>query len=607
MNKVVHYLRSYKSYFLATILVMTIVVLMLTESGKNAYLLASTVFLLMLFLYLYNKNINLKIYIKNKENEIARYQDLLREDRNYMYLDEQLVIVTADPKLSQFLGVKKDVLPGKHLYQFINFEDFPEKIIEIVAKKGYYRGSGICIDSNKKVSVSLTSERYGKNRKKGYQLILKSERDEAEITREMRERLFVDSVTQLPTRLKLFHDIDEHRENAIFPKSTLIYIGIDNFDTLNEFFGVDAGTIILKRVAEWLRNDMPTAQAHLYKIDFSHYAIFIPRFITRDELEAYLRRMTTRISREEFSFQGSVFNIELTAGVARGSDNLPKNAYLALKEAEKLKKSYKIYSEKEEHQERFLHNIKVNKMIKEAIADQRVEPFFQPIFNLKTNQIEKYESLMRIRREDNSIATPGEFLDIAKTSKMYTELSRTMIKKCFEQLEKVHYPITINIGVEDILEPRVSQFILRSLKRHKFGNYITFEIVESESISNEIKVKNFIKKVKGYGCTIAIDDFGSGFSNFGQLLSLDADYIKIDGSLIKDIMKNKDSEIMTRTIISMAKELNMKTVAEFVSSQAIFDKVKRMGVDYAQGYFIDRADPVLLKHVGDKKGGLFVR
>ncbi len=601
MNKFIYYIKCHKSYFITGTLLLTVIILLFTESAKSTYMLAAMVASLLLFLYFYNKNLKLLSYIKDKEDELILYQNLLREDRNYMYLDNDLNIIVVDQKISEFLGIDKQKLIGQSVRKFIHLEDYPEQIRHIIAKEGFYRGSGICIDSNKKVSVNITLQKRGTDYKKSYHLILKNENDENTITREMRERLFIDGVTQLPTRLKLFHDIDEHKENSIFPKSTLVYIGIDNFDTLNEFFGVDAGTIILKRVAEWLRNDLPTAQAQLYKIDFSHYAIFIPRFITTDELEVYLRKMTTRISREEFSFQGSIFNIELTAGVARGNEDLPKNAYLALKEAEKLKKSYKIYSEKEEHKERFLHNIKINKMIKEAIADQRIEPFFQPIFNLETNQIEKYESLMRIRREDNSFATPGEFLDIAKTSKMYTELSRAMIKKCFEQLEKVRYPITINIGIEDILEPRVSQFILRNLKRHKFGNYITFEIVESESISNEIKVKNFIKKIKGYGCTIAIDDFGSGFSNFGQLLSLDADFIKIDGSLIKDIMKNKDSEIMTRTIISMAKELNMKTVAEFVSSQAIFDKVKLMGVDYAQGYFIDRADPVLLKQVSDKK------
>ncbi|RUM64906.1 MAG: hypothetical protein DSZ05_06880 [Sulfurospirillum sp.] len=600
MNKIVYYLKYRKAYFIVGILLVTVMTLLLSDSDKSTYLLSATIASLLLFLYFYNKNLKLMDYLKNTEDELHLYQDLLREDHNHMSLDSDFFVVGVDPKLSEFFGLSKEELLGKHLNKLINLEDYPEQIRDLVSRDGYYKSSGICIESNKKISVSITKQKRGSSYQKSYHLMIKSERDEELLRREMRERLFIDSVTQLPTRLKLFHDIDEHKENAIFPRSTLIYIGIDNFDTLNEFFGVDAGTIILKRVAEWLGRDLPSSQAQLYKIDFSHFAIFIPRFITTDDLERYLQTMTTRISKEEFSFQGSIFNIELTAGVARGNEHLPKNAYLALKEAEKIKKSYKIYSEKEEHQERFLHNIKINKMVKEAISDHRVEPFFQPIFNIETNQVEKYESLMRIRREDNSYATPGEFLDIAKTSKMYTELSRAMIKKCFEQLEKVHYPITINISIEDILEPRVAQFILRNLKRQKFGNYITFEIVESESISNEIKVKNFIKKVKSYGCQIAIDDFGSGFSNFGQLLSLDADYIKIDGSLIKDITRNKDSEIMTRTIISMAKELNMKTVAEFVSSQAIFDKVKSMGVDYAQGYFIDRADPVLLKNINQK-------
>jgi len=601
MKKFLCFIQSHKAYFVVGSLLFLVAILMLTESGKNGYIFTVLIVLLFSFLYFYNKNNKLKLYIKSKEEELIRYQDLLREDHNCIELDEQLRIVAVNQKAALFFNAEKDQLVGRLVTEFIKLEDFPEQIQEIISTEGSYKSSGFNAKSDQKVSVHMTLHRYGINNERRYYMLLKTELDEEAMTREMKEKLFIDTVTNLPTRLKLFHDIDEHRENSLFPKATLIYIGIDNFDTLNEFFGVDAGTIILKRVADWLKNDLPVSQAKLYKIDFNHFAIFVPRFMTQEKLKEYLQALTTRISKEEFSFQDSIFNIELTAGVARGSENLPKNAYLALKEAEKIKKSYKIYDEKDNHQERFLHNIKINKMLKEAILEHRIEPFFQPIFNIKTNEIEKYESLMRIRREDNTYATPGEFLEIAKTSKMYTELSRMMIKKCFMQLQKVRYPITINIGVEDILEPRVSQFILRNLKKHRFGEYITFEIVESESISNEIKVTNFIKKVKSYGCQIAIDDFGSGFSNFGQLLSLDADYIKIDGSLIRDITKNKDSEIMTRSIISMAKELNMKTVAEFVSSKAIFEKVKSLGIDYAQGYFIDRADPLLLKEVTIRK------
>ena len=597
MKKILQFIGRNKAYFVISALVLLIFALLVMESRQNANLLVLTLILFTAFFYFYSKNQRLKAYIRNKEEEIVRYQDLLREDHNYIELDDNFKIVGINQKACTFLSLEKHRLLGRSVMDFLKFDDDPKRIFKQISEDGYYKGNVVRADNNQKLSVYVTLRNHSIDHRYNYHLLFKSVPDLENVSNEIKEVLFIDTVTNLPTRLKLFHDIDEHRENSVFPVSTLIYIGIDNFDTLNEFFGVDAGTIILKRVAEWLKNDLPVSQAKLYKIDFSHYAIFIPKFMTKEKLEAYLRRMTNRISKEEFSFQESIFNIEVTAGVARGSENLPKNAYLALKEAEKLKKSYKIYDEKEKHKERFLQNIRINKMLKEALEEQRIEPFFQPIFNIEKNRIEKYESLMRIRRDDNSYVTPGEFLEIAKTSKIYTELSRMMIKKCFQQLQQVRYPITINISVEDILEPRVSQFILRNLKKHKFGEFITFEIVESESINNEIKVTNFIKKVKSFGCQIAIDDFGSGFSNFGQLLSLDADYIKIDGSLIRDITRNKDSEIMTRSIISMAKELNMKTVAEFVSTRAIFEKVKSLGIDYAQGYFIDKADPVILKHI----------
>ncbi len=601
MDNISSFIRSHKAYFVVTSIILLVGGLLVLKSDTEIYILLAIVLFLLFFLYLFNKNSRLLKEVRSKEHEITLYQDLLREDHYCMQLDETFTILYVNQKVCELMKLTQQDMIGKPLMQYVTLEDYPAKIRELVESEGHYQSSGFYIYEGEHVMINVTLQKKGYGKQRVFYMILKHADEQAEVSNAIKEELFKDIITKLPTRLKLFHDIRQHRKKALFPKSTLIYLSIDNFDALNEFFGVDAGNIILQRVAEWLQNDLPFTQAKLYKIDFNHFAIFVPKFLKREELEEYLRNITSRISKEEFTFQESIFNIELTAGVARGCKNLPKNAYLALKEAEKLKKSYKIYDEKENHHERFLHNIKINKMVKEAIIDQRIEPFFQPIFNLRTNQIEKYESLMRIRQHDNSYATPAEFLEIAKTSKMYTELSRAMIKKCFQQLEKVRYPITINISIEDILEPRVSQFILRNLKKHGFGKYITFEIVESESISNEIKVKNFIKRVKGYGCQIAIDDFGSGFSNFGQLMSLDADYIKIDGSLIKNITRDKESEIMTRTIISMAKELNMKTVAEFVSSQAIFDKVKNLGIDYAQGYFIDRADPVLLRQVAAKE------
>jgi EAL domain-containing protein (putative c-di-GMP-specific phosphodiesterase class I) len=126
------------------------------------------------------------------------------------------------------------------------------------------------------------------------------------------------------------------------------------------------------------------------------------------------------------------------------------------------------------------------------------------------------------------------------------------------------------------------------LERYKIGSRAVFEIVESESIENFEEVEDFIVQVKSYGCKVAIDDFGTGYSNFEYLMKLKADYIKIDGSMIKDIDTSLNAQIVVSTIVSFAKKMGIKTIAEFVENESILNKVKELGVDYSQGYYFSQ-------------------
>nr|WP_297890535.1 EAL domain-containing protein [Sulfurihydrogenibium sp.] len=123
---------------------------------------------------------------------------------------------------------------------------------------------------------------------------------------------------------------------------------------------------------------------------------------------------------------------------------------------------------------------------------------------------------------------------------------------------------------------------------------MTFEILESEGIENYEDVSGFIKEVKSYGSKIAIDDFGSGYSNFAHMLKLDVDYLKIDSSLIKNIHQDKNSQIIVQTIVGFAKKLGIKTIAEFVHNREVFEKVRELGVDYSQGYYIGEPKPEIV-------------
>jgi EAL domain-containing protein (putative c-di-GMP-specific phosphodiesterase class I) len=127
----------------------------------------------------------------------------------------------------------------------------------------------------------------------------------------------------------------------------------------------------------------------------------------------------------------------------------------------------------------------------------------------------------------------------------------------------------------------------------RYHSRIIYEIVESESLEKADLVFEFIKNIKKFGCEIAIDDFGTGYSNFEYLVKLTPDYIKIDGSMIKDITSNPDSEEVVKTIIDFAKKRHLKTIAEFVSSREIFEKVLELGIDYSQGYYIGKPQPTL--------------
>ena len=118
-----------------------------------------------------------------------------------------------------------------------------------------------------------------------------------------------------------------------------------------------------------------------------------------------------------------------------------------------------------------------------------------------------------------------------------------------------------------------------------------FEILESEGIENYDLVNNFITEVKKYGAQIALDDFGAGYSNFAYITRLDIDYIKIDGSIIRDIHQNPTSQVITETIIDFASRLNIKTVAEFVCSEEVFAYLKHLPIDAMQGYFFAGSNP----------------
>lgn len=279
-------------------------------------------------------------------------------------------------------------------------------------------------------------------------------------------------------------------------------------------------------------------------------------------------------------------NIDITIGCAKSEDQHIKiYAEKALYNA-KLNFIHYMYYDS------FLYkNESVNEnlldVLNYSIENNLVEPYFQAIMDNKTNKIVKYEALMRIFDKEGRMLMPNNFIYKAKKCRLYNKLMEILIDKIIVYILKYNIHISINLDYTDILNPQIKKALVSKIKSNNIGEYLTLEILESEKVSSFDTVNEFINDVKQFGVKIAIDDFGTGFSNYENILNLNIDYIKIDGSLIRKI--NEDIYLnLIKSIVLFSKQQNIKVVAEFVSDLKILRYVKNIEIDYSQGYYIGK-------------------
>jgi len=391
----------------------------------------------------------------------------------------------------------------------------------------------------------------------------------------LNEKIYFDKVTKLPNQVKLLEDINKF--------DSLIILDIDDFASINNLYGFEVGDKILLCVAKFLKSKFK----NVYKVGSDEFAVPLKVKVGDKTLK--------KISKWDIEC-GDIM-IVFKIGASNIKNNLFITAENALKIAQKKNIKYLIYDEnlKNLQQQKFETLKKLRKILK----NEDIVPYYQCIIDNNGN-ILKYEALMRLKFK-NEILSPFMFMDIIKEAKLYHEFSRIMIKKVFREVKIFNLKeVAINLSFVDIVEHETRKLIIDLLEKFSIGDRITFEILESESIQNFEEVKRFINEVKYYGSKIAIDDFGSGYSNLINILSLEPDFIKIDGSLIQNI-ENKEYFEIIKLITEFSKKFNIKVIAEFVENKEVFEKLKNIGVDYFQGY--NFCKPVSIEDIISLKKG----
>lgn len=397
--------------------------------------------------------------------------------------------------------------------------------------------------------------------------------------------IYYDSLTSLPNIVKLEKDIKELESN------NLIILCIDDFKTINNFYGRKIGTRIINILKEILINKISKNDI-LYKLHSDEFAILPNKYHDLSFCEELVRF----INDYKFYYEGTRIYVSISLGVTfdEKEDIIEKTA-ITLKNAIKTKRSIKVFDKSFLTKDEYTSHINWVKNIDVAILENKIIPYFQPIKDAKTNEITKYETLARLEK-DQKIFTPDNFIDISKKSKQYGKLTRILIKKTFEYFkDKKGISFSLNFSVEDILNKKTIDFLFQNLKEYNIGDRFILELLETEELDDFNIINEFITNLKKYNVKIAIDDFGSGYSNFTYLTNLNIDFLKFDSSLIENIHLDSDSLMMVKNINTFAHQIGLKTIAEKVHCEEIESLLIDLNIDYLQGYYIGKPKENIIK------------
>ncbi|MDD5052936.1 MAG: GGDEF and EAL domain-containing protein [Sulfuricurvum sp.] len=406
-----------------------------------------------------------------------------------------------------------------------------------------------------------------------------------EKTKELISQSFEDSLTGLPNRHRLQYDMDRKSHQA------LIIINLHNFKEINDFFGVVTGDDLLRQMGHWLKN----LNFNPYRLSGDEFAILISsdeKIYSHSDIEQLLTHLINRLNDHPFIVHEESVTLNVTIGVDLGNSISLAHADIALHQAKENSKHIAFYDSENHVEDQYRTNIALASTIHQALNAGRIICYYQPIISTQTGRIEKYETLVRMIDTSANIIPPLDFLKTAKRTRLYPQITKIVIENACNAFKDRNEEFSINLSIRDIEDANTIRFIEETIVQTNTSRQIVFEILESEGIENFEMIIKFIKRMKKLGAKIAIDDFGSGYSSFENILRLDVDYIKIDGSLIQNINTDPKHAVVVEAIADFASKVGAKTIAEFISSEELFNRIKAMGIDYAQGYYVGKPAPL---------------
>lgn len=414
-----------------------------------------------------------------------------------------------------------------------------------------------------------------------------------------------DKETMLPNHLALSSDLQKANEHGY--RKYVVYISIDQFENFQFFYNETTVSLILREVSKTIilcMRNYNIKSFELYHLQEDKFCLLCEERDRDGLAEKLLNYFSSTIVLKDNNNHDITLNISLRLGfsndVDSDTDRLTQ-AKLAHQKARQMEDPYFIYEQNNDNERTYRNNQIVSRMIRYALNNNKITVECQPIYNLtkplpggNNYELFSYEILVRLYDDEGKMHYPGEFLDVAKQAGLYISITKAVVNIAFDLVEKFEHVFSINLSSSDMANDGVRELFNARLKECSAPHRLTIEVLETEDIKQKMDdVLKFLDDVRNKGCHVAIDDFGSGFANIATILQLNIDYIKIDGSIIQRLPYDEDSRAFLHMLSNFAASANYTMVAEFVSSQAILDQVKALGVQYAQGYLLGKPTKLL--------------
>ncbi len=408
-----------------------------------------------------------------------------------------------------------------------------------------------------------------------------------------------DQLTGLPNRHRFVSDLDlELARCADGARSALFFIDLDQFKYVNDTCGHAAGDHLLQLAAQQLRYAVRTEDL-VARFGGDEFVVLV-RDVSRNEARAAATKVLELMRGLKHVERDQVFHLQCSIGVTLlhgsrvSSHEVIAQGDIACRSAKAHGRNrIEIYSPAGKESEQIAKDVLTMNRLRDALEADRFELLYQPLMHIKTRTVSHYETLLRLPVE-NGVLGPESFLPAAFRFGLMADIDRWVLKRAVRSLAELtpsmpQLKLSTNLSGFAFEDEGLAAYLRGLLTEHGVaGDRLVLEITEQLAVRFAASTDKQITMLRDLGCQLAIDDFGSGYSSFSYLKRLPVDFLKIDGSFIKSLARDRVDQAMVRMVGEVARAVGIETVAEYVTSAATLELLAKYGIDYAQGYFIGK-------------------